>query len=139
MIDSVSFRMFGPSSSLNVTGSLQARPPSSDFETRIALSGRPPAAVMPPLAERLIAPHRGLIHPKCSGDSSLRVDLAPLLVSLGVERHRDLPPLLWRQMATIGVERVGRSREATMRSWRGGSGSLYGPILDRRTWRPLGR
>jgi hypothetical protein len=43
-----------------------------------------------------------------------------LLVSLGVERHRDLPPLLRRQMATIGVERVGRSREATMRSWRGG-------------------
>jgi hypothetical protein len=29
-------------------------------------------------------------------------------------------------------------REATMRPWRGGSGSLCGPILDRRTWQPLG-
>jgi hypothetical protein len=45
--------MFGPLSVFSATGSPQLAPPVVDFETRMALLGKP-AAVMPPLAERLM-------------------------------------------------------------------------------------
>jgi hypothetical protein len=92
VIDSLSFRMFGPSSSLSVIGSLQERPPSSDFETRIALSGRPPAAVMPPLAERLIAWRSPFGAKECQGSEARTQSGFPPHVLKGSVTCVQLPP-----------------------------------------------
>ena len=51
--DSLSFRTFGPESVFSVTGLLQLLPPFTDFETSIALLGKP-ADVMPVLVARAI-------------------------------------------------------------------------------------
>jgi hypothetical protein len=53
VIDSLSFRTFGPLSVLSAIGLPHDVPPFVDFDTKMALLGNP-AAVMPPFAESVM-------------------------------------------------------------------------------------